>query len=114
MQRMDLKSARAWRIKEALRHLWSYSTKGWAKRYFDRWYSWAIRSQLAPVKQVAGMLKNHLPNVLSYFEHFITNALAESLNSQIESISRQARGFRNFQNFRTAILFYLGGLKLTP
>lgn len=114
MQRMDLKTARAWRIKEALRHLWSYTTKGWAKRFFERWYSWAIRSRLPQVKRVAKMLKNHLKNVLTYFEHFITNALAESLNSRIETILRQARGFRSFDNLRTSILFYCGGLNITP
>ena len=34
-----------------------------------------------------------------------TNAVAEGLNSKIQLIKAGARGFRNFANFRVAILF---------
>jgi transposase len=30
------------------------------RAFFDSWYSWAIRSQLEPVKKVARMLKGRL------------------------------------------------------
>jgi len=42
----------------------------------------------------------------------VTNALAESTNGTIEWIKRTARGYRNRENFKTAILFHCGGLKL--
>jgi transposase len=41
-------------------------------------------------------------------KHFITNAVAEGLNSTIMSIKRRANGFRNPQNFKTAIYFNRG------
>ena len=45
------------------------------------------------------MLKTHLPNVLTYLRHRITNATAEGLNSTIQWIRYTARGFRNRENF---------------
>ncbi|MDR3343375.1 MAG: transposase, partial [Treponema sp.] len=39
---------------------------------------------------------------------------AEGINSVIQHIKATARGFRSFQNYRTSILFYCGGLDLYP
>ncbi|WP_419605091.1 transposase, partial [Thiolapillus sp.] len=47
----DLKVARAWAIKEMFRGFWDYRYAGWAKRHFDRWYAWAIRGRLTPIKK---------------------------------------------------------------
>ena len=44
----------------------------------------------------------------------ITNATAEGLNSKIQWIRYTARGFRNRENFKTAIYFHCGGLDLYP
>jgi|SRR5712671_2278923 len=109
-----LKTARAWGIKENLANLWSYTSPGWAKRFFGKWYQWALRSRLAPVKKVAAMIQRRLENVITYCKHFITNAVAEGLNSKIMSIKRHAGGFRNPKNFKTAIYFHCGGLSLYP
>jgi transposase len=114
LARSTLKVARAWAIKEALRPLWEYRSVGWARRYFDRWYGWAIRSRLEPVKQVARMLKRHLVNVLSYCRLWVTNATAEGLNAKITAIKNRACGYRNREHFRIAIYFHCGGLDLYP
>jgi hypothetical protein len=42
--------------------------------FFGRWYEWAIRSHLEPVKKVAAMIPRGLENVITYCKHFITNA----------------------------------------
>jgi transposase len=110
----DLKTARAWGIKENLRNLRSYTSPGWAKRFFGEWYGWASRSRLEPVKKVAAMLQRRLENVVTYCKHFVTNAVVEGLNSKIMSIKRRAGGFRNPENFKTAIYFHCGGLSLYP
>jgi transposase len=114
LRRSDLKTARAWGIKENLRNLWSYATPGWAKRFFGQWYGWASRSRLEPVKKEAAMIQRRLENVVTYCTHFVTNAVAEGLNSKIMSIKRRAGGFRNPENFKTAIYFHSGGLSLYP
>ena len=110
----ELKTARAWAIKEQFRWLWEYRYAGNARKFFNRWYSWATRSRLKPIIKVAKMLKRHLENILTYFRHRITNAMSEGFNSRIQSIKSQARGFRAFENYRTRILFYCGKLDLLP
>jgi transposase len=110
----ELKTSRAWAIKELFRCFWEYRYAGNARKFFNRWYGWATRSQLKPIIKVAKMLKRHLDNILTYFRHRITNAMSEGFNSRIQSIKSQARGFRAFNNYRTRILFYCGKLKLLP
>jgi len=114
LQAMELKTARAWVIKEMLRHLWSYRREGWARRHWTRWYFWATHSRLQPVVEAAQLIQRHLPNVMTYFTHRITNAVSEGLNSKIQTIKKRAYGFRNREHFKTAIYFHCGGLDLYP
>jgi transposase len=110
----DLKTARAWAIKESLRHFWSYKRRGWGGKHFKAWYFWATHSRLRPVIDAAKTLKRHEAGLMSYFAHRVTNAGAEGLNSRIQAIRVAARGYRNRKNFKTAIWFHLGGLQLYP
>jgi transposase len=110
----ELKVGRAWAMKELFSELWTYTYKAAAEKFFNRWYWWATHSRLKPMVTVAKMLKRHLPNILTYIRHRITNALMEGFNSKIQSIKANARGFRNFANYRIAILFYCGKLDLHP
>jgi transposase len=110
----DLKTSRAWAIKESLRWFWDYRRRGWGEKHFDGWYFWATHSRLQPVIDAARTLKRHEAGLRSYFDHRITNAVAEGLNSRIQAIRVSARGFRNRENFKTAIYFHCGGLQLQP
>ena len=112
--RGNLRSGRAWAWKESLRDLWSYSTEGWARRFFSDWYAGAIRCKLEPVKKVARMIKRRLDNIVSYCRYPITNGVAEGLNSKIMTIKRKACGFANREHFKIAIYFHCGGLSLYP
>lgn len=109
-----LKVGRGWQIKEALKKFWDYSYKSSANKYFDHWYFWATHSRLKPIIRAAKVLKNHLPYILTYFDHHITNATSEGINSKIQNIKANARGFRNYENYRIAILFHCGKLQLNP
>jgi transposase len=60
------------------------------------------------------MIKVHLPNVLTYFNHRITSATNEAINGVIKTLINRAHGFRSFPNFRTAVLFHCGKLQLQP
>ena len=73
-----------------------------------------MRSRLPKVKAVAKTLKSHLVNLLTYFQHRITNAVTEGFNSKIQAIKADARGFRRFENYRARILFFCGKLDLMP
>ena len=114
LQKSDLQTGRAWAIKENFRHFWLSEDSESADTFFRSWYGWAIRSRLEPIKKVARMLKSHLPGLLSYFRHHVTNGIAEGFNSKIQSIKSAARGFRSFANYRLRILFYCGKLDLVP
>lgn len=109
-----LKVARAWAAKELFTKLWTYRYEGAARRFFKDWYGWVSRSRLKPLIKVARMLKAHLENILTYLRHPITNAVTEGLNSKIQTIKSNARGFRSFDNYRTRILFFCGKLNLYP
>ena len=114
LRNSTLKTARAWAIKESLRALWNCPTLEAAKAYAKKWYHWASHSRLEPIKQAAAMVKRHLPNILTYFVHPITNAATEGLNSTLQLLKHRARGFRNFVHFRIAVLFHCGKLDLYP
>jgi transposase len=111
---LHLKVARAWAAKELFSKFWEYREAGWARRFFQDWFGWVSRSRLKPMVEVAQLLKRHLDNLLTYVKHRITNAATEGLNSKIQSLKANARGFRNFQNYRTRILFFCGKLDLYP
>ncbi len=110
----NLKTARAWAIKEQLRDLWDQPTLEAGKAWWTRWFRWASHSRLEPVKKVARMINAHLPNVLTYFTHRITSATNEAINGVIKTMIKRAYGFRSFTNFRTAVLFHCGRLQLYP
>ena len=115
LKALNLKTARAWAIKESLAVLWHYRRLGWATKFYKQWFFWATHSRLQPVIDAAYMIKRHLYGVLNYFSAArITNAAAEGLNSKIQTIKKMAYGFRNKEHFKTAIFFHCGGLQLYP
>lgn len=114
LKAMKLKTARAWALKEALRELWSYKSQVWAAKFWKRWYFWATHSRLTPMIEAAKLIARHLSNVLTYFKHRITNAVAEGLNSKIATVQKRACGYRNPNNFKISVYFHCGGLNLHP
>lgn len=108
------KTSRAWMIKEMFREFWDYVYEGNARKFFKKWYGWAARCQLQPVVKVAKMIRKHFENIATYFRYRITNAVAEGLNSKIQSIKANARGFRSFESYRVRILFFCGKLNMAP
>jgi transposase len=114
LRHSTLKSARAWAMKEAFRHIWDYRSIPAARAFFDRWQAWAIRSRLKPMIYVAGIIRRHIENILNYLTHRITNAVTEGLNAKIQWIKYSSRGFRNRERFKLAIYFHCGGLDLDP
>jgi transposase len=111
---MALKTSRAWAIKEFASKLWHYTRRGWAKRAWKKWISWASRCRLEPIVKAARTIRDHLEGILNAIEKKANNAGAESINAKIQKIKRMACGFRNRARFRDAIYFHLGGLNLYP
>ena len=109
-----LKTARAWVLKETAMALFSYQYERPARKHFRWWHGWAVRSRLRPMLEVARTLKRRFENIVTYLHHRVTNAASESINAKIQWVKYTARGFRNKNNFRAAILFHCGGLDLAP
>lgn len=110
----QLAVGRAWNRKELFRKFWSSETVSQAEAFFKCWYFSATHSRLKPVIEVAKLLKRHLDGLLAWIKYHISNGLSEGFNAKIQQIKSIARGFRNFKNYRVAILFHLGGLDMIP
>ena len=86
-----LKVGRARAITEAFAEFRNYRYAASAKTFFDLGYFWATHSRLPPVITAAKTLKRHLPGLLAYTKHRITNAVAEGTNGKIQLIKANAR-----------------------
>lgn len=114
LKEQKLQTSRAWAIKELFRDFWDCESVEEGRCFFGHWYHWAIRSQLEPVKKVARMFKRHLDNIVTFFQHRLSNGSIEGLNNKIQSLVKKAYGYRNRERFKTDIFFHLGGLNLYP
>jgi transposase len=79
LQREDFKVGRAWALKERFRTFWEYRYLGAARTFFKRWHWRATHSHLKPMAAVAKLIQRHLPNLLTYLRHRVTNAGLEGL-----------------------------------
>ena len=82
--------------------------------YFKKWFWRAAHFRLEPIRKAAKTLKRHWAGIQAAIMNGISNSATEGLNSKIEVIKRSACGYRNKDNFRTAILFHCGKLNLMP
>ncbi len=58
------------------------------------------------------MFHNHISGVVNALLMNLTNAMAERLNGKIQELKTVGKGYRTITNFRSAILFFYGGLDL--
>jgi transposase len=114
LKHASLQTSRAWASKESLRGFWTYVYPKCAEKFFTAWYFWATHSRLVPIIAAAKTLKRHLPNLLTYIRHRVTNATSEGINGKIQMVKLMACGYRNRAHYKTAILFHCGGLDLDP
>ncbi len=108
-----LKVGRAWAIKEAFADFWDYRYTGSAQKFFDRGFLGDPLTTPAyhcrrkdPQTSSAGVARHHKTS------H--TCAAAEGMNAQIQLLKANACGYRNFTQYRIAILFPCGKLDLYP
>ena len=106
--------SRAWRIKEDFRGIFGCKSLTEASNLVVFWMSEAKQSKIKEIIKVVETFQNHLRGVINAILENYTNAMAERLNGKIQLIKASARGYRRFENFRSAILFFHGGLQLYP
>jgi transposase len=114
LSRLNLETARAWRINETANSLWDYVYMKVAKEAWKKLLWWISHCRIPEVIQAGLIVKNYLWGILNAVELKVTNGMVEAKNNCIQRIKRMACGFRNRGRFRTAILFHLGKLDLSP
>jgi transposase len=118
LQRSALKSARAWRLRMALREVYvrarQHNSSEHAAQDLRAWTSWARRCRLEPFKKLAATIKERFDAVVRGMLDHRSNAFVESMNSQLQLAKRAARGYRTAGNFIAIAYLRLSRLKNLP
>ncbi|MEZ0326536.1 MAG: ISL3 family transposase [Fimbriimonas sp.] len=114
LMNLELRTSKAYALKQVFRHFFEQDDIDSAARFFQEWHQEVKAAELRPVSQVAKMLEVNIKGLLAYVKHKLTNGYAEAVNALIQEIKTVARGFRRFEGFQVAILFFLGKLELNP
>jgi transposase len=115
LRRLNLKTHRAFQLKEALRAIFhSAADRQAAEPLLERWYSWARRCRIEPIKQVAKTLKNHWEGILNAFDSKLTNGRVEAANGQIQAAKAKARGYGTTRHLITIAYLIAGKLTHLP
>lgn len=106
--------SRAWQVKENFRDIFGRQTIKDATSLVFQWISNSIRTKIKEIAEVVEMFWNHIDGIINAMVVTFSNAMAERLNGKIQEVKTCGRGYRKFENFRNAILFFHGGLNLYP
>ena len=110
--RWNLRTVRAYLLKEQLQLFWEYVSPAWAGRFLDGWCTKAMRSRLEPMKRVAKMLRAHRALLLNWFraKGTISSGIVEGFNNKAKLTTRKAYGFRTYRAVEVALYHTLGQL----
>jgi len=108
----NLKTIRAYLLKEDFRFFWEYKSAAWAGKFLDKWCFRTMRSRLRPMKKVAKMLRSHRELLLNWFraKGRITLGAVEGLNNKVKVTTKKAYGFRSFNLLEIALYQAVGDL----
>jgi transposase len=95
---------KAYLLKETFGHLWDYSSKTWARKFFQSWVNDLKRTRLKPYKRFALMVEKHLDGILSYCDKKVSLGYIEATNLKARNIIRRAYGFRDKQYMKLKII----------
>jgi transposase len=98
-------------LRDDLKALWQYRHAGYAQRFWDSWYSRAMRSRIVPLKTFAKRLKGYLPGILAHCRWPLGTNLIEGINNKIKVIKRMAYGFRDEAYFFLKIRAAFPGIR---
>lgn len=108
----NLKSVRAYLLKEDFQRFWEYVSPVWAARFLDEWCARTMRSKIEPMKNVAKSLRTHRALILNWFraKGVISAGIVEGLNNKVKLTTRKSYGFRTYGAIETALYHNLGEL----
>jgi transposase len=89
--RYNLKTVRAYLLKEAFQQLWEYHSPAWAAKFLDEWCRQAMRSRIQPMKKIACSLRQHRELILNYFraKKLLSSGVVEGLNNKAKVTMRK-------------------------
>ena len=110
--RYNLKTVRAYLLKEDFQQFWEYNSPIWAARFLDDWCHQVMRSRIEPMKKIANTLRGHRELILNYFRarKKFSSGVVEGLNNKAKLTMRKAYGFRTFRITEIALYHALGKL----
>ena len=118
LQHSALKSARAWRLKMALREVYAaargHNNPEQAGADLKAWLSWARRCRMEPFKKLATTIKDRFDAVVRGMTDHRSNAYVEAMNGLLQQAKRAARGFRTSTNFIAIAYLRMSKLKHLP
>ncbi len=108
----NLKSVRAYLLREEFQHFWEYRSSYWASRFLRDWCAKVMRSRIEPMKKVARMLRSHEELLLNWFEAkgVVSAGSVEGLNYNAKLTMRKAYGFQTLHGVKIALYHRLGAL----
>jgi transposase len=112
LTKTNLKTARAYHLRLAFQDIYKERSRDWAEIFLDRWYSWARRCRLEPMKQVALTIERHRDGILRWFNSKIANGLIEAINSLVQAAKVKARGYRSTRTIKAITYLIAGKLDL--
>ena len=112
----NLRSVRAYLLKEDFNGFWDYVSPIWAGKFLDRWCTRTMRSKLEPMKKVAKTLRKHKPLILNWFraKKAFSSGVVEGLNNKAKVTTRKSYGFRTVRCAEIALYHALGNLPTPP
>ena len=110
--RYNLKTVRAYLLKEAFQQLWDYNSPAWAGKFLDDWCRQVMRSRIEPMKNIVRSLRQHRELILNYFraQKLLSSGVVEGLNNKAKVTMRKSYGFRTFRCLELALYHSLGKL----
>lgn len=110
-EQMQLTS-QCWTLKELAKDIWN---RPWSDKRRADWQQWIAlaRSCDVPVmRNMASTISKRLYGILNAMKHRVSNGIAEALNSKIRLLRIKARGYRNRERFKVAVMFHYGKLNM--
>jgi transposase len=108
----NIKTVRAYLLKEDFQRFWEYVSPFWAGRFLDAWCTRTIRSRIKPMKKVAKMLRKHRGLLLNWFraKGEIALGCVEGFNNKAKVTTKRSYGFRSYDLLKIALYHALGDL----
>jgi transposase len=112
--RYNLKSVRAYLLREDFQHFWTYKSATWAGKFLDDWIRRTMLSRIEPMKKVARMLKNHKTLIMNWFAVHgkLSSGIVEAMNNTAKLTIRKSYGFRQYKTLEYALYHKLGELPM--